>query len=74
MNWRAPALAGAVTLFCLAACSSHVDVGLSRDAAAPSRSDAGDAGGRADAGATESGVTHTEPSAEPKRWARVRKP
>jgi hypothetical protein len=73
MRRRAPAVAGAVTLVCLAACSSHVDVGLSRDPP-PARPDAGEGGSRTDAGVVDTGVTRTEPSTEETRWARLQKP
>jgi hypothetical protein len=67
MRRRAPALAGAVILVCIAACSAHVDVGLSKDAGPPPRVDASDGGLRA-----EVGVTRAEPSSGETTWARVR--
>jgi hypothetical protein len=61
-------MTGAVALAFLAACSAHVDVGLSRDASPPPpHPDAGDGGILSDAG-----VTRTEPSAGGTTWARLR--
>ncbi len=54
MKGGAPARAGAVTLVFLVGCSSHVEVGHSRDAAAPPKAEAGE-GGRADGGVTRYG-------------------
>jgi hypothetical protein len=64
---NAPARAGAIVLLGLAACSAHVDVGLSRDAGPPPKADAGDA-----SFSSEAGVTRTEPSAHETTWARLR--
>jgi hypothetical protein len=57
MKAAAPAAAGALMAACIAACSSHVDVGSSTDgASAPSRPDASEGGTRSDAG-----VSHSAP-------------
>ena len=72
MKRRAPAFAGAVTVVCLAACSSHVEVGLSRDP--PARSDAGEGGSRTDAGVPETGGHAHRTFGRGDRWALLRKP
>jgi hypothetical protein len=75
MTRSAPARAGALTLALTlagsAACSSHVDVGLSRDAGAPPKPDASEGGSRTDAGVSDSGVTRTEPWSDEATWAHV---
>jgi len=68
MRPDASARAGALILVCLAACSSHVDVGVSRDAAPPPKADAAEGGGRSDAG-----VTRADPSTEELLWVRDRR-
>ncbi len=73
MKRRAPARAGAVILVFVAACSSHVDVGLSRDGGAPPppKIDGGDAGDAAMR--PETGVTRADPSIDTMTWVQFRR-
>jgi len=68
MTRGAPARTGALVVICLAACSSHVDVGFSLDGGGAVRPEAGEGGG----GRSDAGVTWVRPRAgRESKWVEV---